>query len=161
MDSVIKSAIVFLVFWLVIRASGRRTLGQLTVFDFILFLIIGGVAQRALTAQDYSLTHAFLIIATFVVIDVVVSLVERDMPPVASVLKGLPTIIVENGRVLSGRLRRARLTEDDVLQAARRLHGLETMNDIKFAIFEASGEISIIPRHDVAARDPKVAAPAE
>jgi len=161
MDSVIKSAIVFLVLWLVIRASGRRTLGQLTVFDFILFLIIGGVAQRALTAQDYSLTHAFLIIATFVVIDVVVSLVERDMPPVASVLKGLPTIIVENGRVLSGRLRRARLTEDDVLQAARRLHGLETMNDVKFAIFEASGEISIIPRHDVAARDPKVAAPAE
>jgi uncharacterized membrane protein YcaP (DUF421 family) len=161
MDSVIKSAIVFLVLWLVIRASGRRTLGQLTVFDFILFLIIGGVAQRALTAQDYSLTHAFLIIATFVVIDVVVSLVERDMPLVASVLKGLPTIIVENGRVLSGRLRRARLTEDDVLQAARRLHGLETMNDIKFAIFEASGEISIIPRHDVAARDPKVAAPAE
>jgi uncharacterized membrane protein YcaP (DUF421 family) len=161
MDSVIKSATVFLVLWLVIRASGRRTLGQLTVFDFILFLIIGGVAQRALTAQDYSLTHAFLIIATFVVIDVVVSLVERDMPPVASVLKGLPTIIVENGRVLSGRLRRARLTEDDVLQAARRLHGLETMNDIKFAIFEASGEISIIPRHDVAARDPKVAAPAE
>jgi uncharacterized membrane protein YcaP (DUF421 family) len=161
MDSVIKSAIVFLVLWLVIRASGRRTLGQLTVFDFILFLIIGGVAQRALTAQDYSLTHAFLIIATFVVIDVVVSLVERDVPAVASILKGLPTVVVENGRVLSGRLRRARLTEDDVLQAARRLHGLETMNEIKFAIFEASGEISIIPRHNLAARDPKVAAPAE
>jgi uncharacterized membrane protein YcaP (DUF421 family) len=161
MESVIKSAIVFLVLWLVIRASGRRTLGQLTVFDFILFLIIGGVAQRALTAQDYSLTHAFLIIATFVVIDVVVSLIERDVPMVASILKGLPTIVVENGRVLSGRLRRARLTEDDVLQAARRLHGLETMNEIKFAIFEASGEISIIPRHNVAARDPKVAAPAE
>jgi uncharacterized membrane protein YcaP (DUF421 family) len=161
MDSVIKSAIVFLVLWLVIRASGRRTLGQLTVFDFILFLIIGGVAQRALTAQDYSLTHAFLIIATFVVIDVLVSLVERDVPPVAGILKGLPTVVVENGRVLSGRLRRARLTEDDVLQAARRLHGLETMNEIKFAIFEASGEISIIPQHNVATRDPKVAAPAE
>jgi uncharacterized membrane protein YcaP (DUF421 family) len=161
MDSVIKSAIVFLVLWLVIRASGRRTLGQLTVFDFILFLIIGGVAQRALTAQDYSLTHAFLIIATFVVIDVLVSLIERDVPTVASILKGLPTVVVENGRVLSSRLRRARLTEDDVLQAARRLHGLETMNEIKFAIFEASGEISIIPRHNLAARDPKVAAPAE
>jgi uncharacterized membrane protein YcaP (DUF421 family) len=161
MESVIKSAIVFLVLWLVIRASGRRTLGQLTVFDFILFLIIGGVAQRALTAQDYSLTHAFLIIATFVVIDVLVSLIERDVPTVASILKGLPTVVVENGRVLSGRLRRARLTEDDVLQAARRLHGLETMNEIKFAIFEASGEISIIPRHNLAARDPKVAAPAE
>ena len=63
MDSVIKSIIVYFVLWLVIRVSGRRTLGQLTVFDFILFLIIGGAAQRALMAQDYSLTHAFLVIA--------------------------------------------------------------------------------------------------
>ena len=161
MDSVIKSAIVYLVLWLIIRASGRRTLGQLTVFDFILFLIIGGVAQRAMTAQDYSLTHAFLIIATFVVIDVALSLLERDVPAAAKILKGPPTIVVENGHVLRGRLRRARLTEDDVMQAARRLHGLETMNEIKFAIFEASGEISIIPRHDVAVGAAEVVAPAE
>jgi uncharacterized membrane protein YcaP (DUF421 family) len=64
MDSVIKSLVVYFVLWLVIRSTGRRTLGQLTVFDFILFLIIGGAAQRALMAQDYSLTHAFLVIAT-------------------------------------------------------------------------------------------------
>lgn len=146
MDSVIKSAIVYFVLWLIIRASGRRTLGQLTVFDFILFLIIGGAAQRAMVAQDYSLTHAFLIIATFVIIDVAVSFVERDAPRFAEILKGVPTIVVENGRVLRGRLRRARLTEDDVLEAARRHHGLETMDEIKFAIFEASGEISIIPQ---------------
>ena len=56
-------------------------------------------------------------------------------------MKGVPTIVVENGRVLSGRLRRARLTEDNVLEAARRLHGLETMDEIKFAIFEASMRI--------------------
>jgi uncharacterized membrane protein YcaP (DUF421 family) len=146
MDSVIKSAVVYFVLWLIIRATGRRTLGQLTVFDFILFLIIGGAAQRALTGQDYSLTHAFLIIATFVIIDVAVSFVERDAPSLAEILKGVPTIVVENGRVLRGRLRRARLTEDDVLEAARRRHGLETMDEIKFAILEVSGEISIIPQ---------------
>jgi uncharacterized membrane protein YcaP (DUF421 family) len=146
MDSVIKSAVVYFVLWLIIRATGRRTLGQLTVFDFILFLIIGGAAQRALTGQDYSLTHAFLIIATFVIIDVAVSFVERDAPSLGEILKGVPTIVVENGRVLRGRLRRARLTEDDVLEAARRRHGLETMDEIKFAILEASGEISIIPQ---------------
>jgi uncharacterized membrane protein YcaP (DUF421 family) len=55
--------------------------------------------------------------------------------------------------VLSGRLRRARLSEDNVLEAARRLHGLETMDEIKFAIFEASGEISIIPQPKAAAHD--------
>jgi uncharacterized membrane protein YcaP (DUF421 family) len=104
MESVIKSVVVYLVLWLVIRSSGRRTLGQLTVFDFILFLMVGGLAQRALTAQDYSLTHAFLIIATFVIIDIAVSFLERDVPSIAKILKGVPTIVVENGRVLSGRL---------------------------------------------------------
>jgi uncharacterized membrane protein YcaP (DUF421 family) len=146
MDSVIKALVVYLVLWLVIRSSGRRTLGQLTVFDFILFLIIGGAAQRALMGQDYSLTNAFLVIITFAVIDILLSFVERDVPSVAKILKGVPTIVVENGHVLSGRLRRARLTEDEVLEAARHSHGLERMDQIKFAILEASGRISIIPR---------------
>jgi uncharacterized membrane protein YcaP (DUF421 family) len=161
MDSVIKSLVVYFVLWLVIRSSGRRTLAQLTVFDFILFLIIGGAASRALMGQDYSLTHAFLVIATFVITDVAVSFVERDVPSVTKILRGVPTIVVENGRVLRGRLRRARLTEEDVLEAARHLHGLETMDEIKFAIFEASGEISIIPRRDTDLRDGAIAAPAE
>jgi hypothetical protein len=49
-------------------------------------------------------------------------------------------------RALTGRLRRARVTEDEVLEAARHSHGLERMDQIKFAILEASGRISIIPR---------------
>jgi len=151
MDSVIKSLVVYFILWLVIRATGRRTLGQLTVFDFILFLIIGGAASRALMGQDYSLTHAFLVIATFVVVDVAVSLLERDVPRLAHVLKGVPTVVVENGDVLSARLRRARISEEDVLEAARRAHGLERMDEIKFAIFEASGRISIIPKRNVVA----------
>jgi uncharacterized membrane protein YcaP (DUF421 family) len=125
----------------------------LTVFDFILFLIVGGAAQRALMAQDYSLTHAFLVIATFVITDIAVSFVERDVPSVAKILKGVPTVVVENGQVLSGRLRRARITEEDVLEAARHSHGLERMDEIKFAIFEASGRISIIPKRKIIADD--------
>jgi uncharacterized membrane protein YcaP (DUF421 family) len=153
MDSVIKSLVVYFVLWLVIRSTGRRTLGQLTVFDFILFLIIGGAAQRALMAQDYSLTHAFLVITTFVIIDIAVSFVERDVPGIAKILKGVPTVVVENGQALSGRLRRARITEEEVLEAARRTHGLERMDEIKFAILEASGRISIIPKRKIVAGD--------
>jgi uncharacterized membrane protein YcaP (DUF421 family) len=96
--------------------------------------------------QDYSLTTAFLVIVTFVLVDVLLSFIERDVPSVGRILKGVPTIVVENGQVLSGRLRRARLTEDEVLEAARHSHGLERMDQIRFAILEASGRISIIPR---------------
>ena len=97
MDSVIKSLVVYFVLWLVIRSTGRRTLGQLTVFDFILFLIIGGAASRALMAQDYSLTHAFLVIATFVVVDVAVprqdeGVTEHVLVPQGQVQGAVPAL---------------------------------------------------------------------
>jgi uncharacterized membrane protein YcaP (DUF421 family) len=145
MDSVIKAVVIYLALWLMIRMSGRRTLAQLTAFDFILFLIIGGATQRALIGQDFSMITALIVVTTFVAMDVLVSLLERESTLFGKIVKGVPTVVVENGRPLSGRMKRARITEDDVLEAARRRHGLEGLDDIKFAILEASGEISIIP----------------
>src|SRR6187397_3495867 len=114
MDSVVKAVIVYLGLWLLIRLTGRRSLGQLTAFEFVLFLIIGGATQRALLGQDYSLTNAFVVIATLVGMDILLSLIERDSPLMRKILTGLPMIVVENGRPLRGRIRRARLTEDEI-----------------------------------------------
>src|SRR5579885_1737642 len=139
MDAVIKAAVVFIVLWAIIRVSGRRTLGEMTAFDFVLFLIIGGSTQRAITGQDYSLTNALLLVATFVILDVAMSIVELKWPAFRPVLNSMPMILVENGYLLSARMRRARVTEDNILEAARRLHGLERMEQIKFAILEATG----------------------
>ena len=158
MDSVLKALLVYLVLWLLIRLSGRRTLAELSTFDFILFLIIGGATQRALIGQDYSLTNAFVVIATLIVVDILVGLVERDSRLFSKIIKGVPTILVDDGHLLTGRMRRARVTSDEILERARTLHGLEKLEQIKYAILEASGEISIIPRDQVAGpRKPKPA----
>jgi uncharacterized membrane protein YcaP (DUF421 family) len=145
MDSVIKAIVVFFVLWAIIRVSGRRTLGEMTAFDFVLFLIIGGSTQRAITGQDYSLTNALLLVATFVALDVGVSIIEARWPASRRILNATPMILVENGYLMQHRMRRARITEDNILEAARRLHGLERVEQIKFAILEASGDISIVP----------------
>lgn len=146
MDSAIKAVIVYLGLWLLVRLTGRRALGQLTAFEFVLFLIIGGATQRALLGQDYSLTNAFIVVATLVGMDILLSLIERDFAVARKVLKGVPMIVVENGRPLSGRIRRARLTEDEIMEAARLRHGLESLEQVKFAILETSGAISIVPQ---------------
>jgi uncharacterized membrane protein YcaP (DUF421 family) len=148
MDSVLKACAVYFVLWAIVRISGRRTLGEMTAFDFVLFLIIGGATQRAITGQDYSLTNALILVATFVTIEIGLSLIERDSPMMRRILNAAPTILVENGRVLAYRLRRARVTEDNILEAGRRLHGLERMDQIKFAILEPSGNISIVPNEE-------------
>jgi len=145
MDSVLKAVVVFFVLWAIIRVSGRRTLGEMTAFDFVLFLIIGGSTQRAITGQDYSLTNAFILVATFVALDIGLSIVDLKWPFMRRLLNATPTILVDNGHLLANRMRRARVTEENILEAARRLHGLERLDQIKFAILEASGDISIVP----------------
>jgi uncharacterized membrane protein YcaP (DUF421 family) len=145
METIIKTVVVYFIVFLVLRLSGRRTLGQLTSFDLVVMLIIGGATQRALLGQDYSVTNAVLVVVTLVVIDVLISLIERDSRFAARIFNGSPMIVVEQGRVLHDRIRKARLTEAQILAAARRIHGIERLADIKFAILEASGAISIIP----------------
>ena len=159
MDSVIKAAVVYFVLWAIIRISGRRTLGEMSAFDLVLFMIIGGSTQRAITGQDYSLTNALLLVATFIVIDIALSLVELKSPFMRRVFNGMPMILVENGTVMAARLRRARITEENILESARKLHGRERIDQIKFAILEATGVITIVPAVQAGRIEP-AAAPA-
>jgi len=159
MDSVIKAAVVYFALWAIIRISGRRTLGEMSAFDLVLFMIIGGSTQRAITGQDYSLTNALLLVATFIVIDIALSLVELKSPFMRRVFNGMPMILVENGTVMTARLRRARITEENILESARKLHGLERIDQIKFAILEATGVITIVPAVQAGRIEP-AAAPA-
>ena len=154
MDSVIKATVVYFALWAIIRVSGRRTLGEMTAFDFVLFMIISGSTQRAITGQDYSLTNALLLVATFVALDIGLSIVELKSSLMRRILNAMPMILVENGSLMSDRMRRARITEDNVLASARRLNGLERIDQIKFAILEASGEITIVPAEQAGPAEP-------
>lgn len=146
MDTVIKAVAAYVVLWLVMRIAGRRSVGQLTTFDLILLLIIGGVMARAVMGPDYSLTNAILVLVTLVIVDVGLSLLERGRPNVAKFLKGVPTVLVEDGKPIEARLRRARVTIDEILTAARTRHGIIELGDIKLAVLESNGDISIVPR---------------
>src|ERR1700741_3173847 len=108
MDTVVRSVIIYFVLWGLLRLSGRRTLGKLTSFDFVLLLVIGGVTQRALLGQDYSVTNALLVIVTLILTDVTLSFLQRDFPRLARIFNGEPMIVVEDGRPLPKRLKHAR-----------------------------------------------------
>jgi uncharacterized membrane protein YcaP (DUF421 family) len=146
MDSVFKALIVYVVLWLLIRIAGRRTLAQLNTFDLILFLIIGGATQRALIGQDYSLINAFVVICTLIITDILVGYLGLGSMLMEKIITGVATILIDDGQVLTERIRRARVSTDEIMERARVAHGLERLDQIKYAILESSGEISIIPR---------------
>ncbi len=76
------------------------------------------------------------------------SLWKQRSPQVEKLLDGVPLVIVEDGRPLKERMAKSRVDEDDVLTAACKLQGLERMEQIKYAVLERSGGISIIPKQD-------------
>lgn len=146
MESVIRAAAIYGLLLVVFRLTGNRSLGQITTFDFILLLIISEAIQNGMVGSDYSVTNAFVLILTLISIDLALSVVKDRMPLVEKWLDGVPLVIVEHGRPLRDRMRKSRVDVSDVLAAARKLHGLERMEQIKYAVLERDGEISIIPR---------------
>ena len=146
MESILRAAAIYFFLLILFRLAGRRTLAELTAFDFVLLLIIGESTQQGLLGDDFSVTNAFVVIASLVALDIGFGLVKARFPSVARLVDGLPLVIVENGNPLTERMRRARIGVDDVLHSARASHGLERLDQIKFAVLEISGGISIIPK---------------
>ena len=76
MDSVFRALAIYAVLLLIFRISGKRSLSQITTFDFVLLLVIGEATQQALLGDDFSLTNAFIVIVTLVGVDIGLSLLE-------------------------------------------------------------------------------------
>lgn len=148
MDSVFRAAAVYLILLVILRIAGKRTLAQITVFDFILVLIISEATQQALLGDDFSITGAAVVIATLVLLDIALSELKQRSQRVDDVIDDIPVVIVDNGKLLLDRMNRARIDEQDILVAARELHGLERLDQIKYAVLERSGGISIVPNKD-------------
>lgn len=145
MESVFRGLAIYLILLVIMRLSGRRTLAQMTAFDFVLLLIIAETTQQALLGDDFSLINAVILIVTLFTIDIVLSYLKQWAPAAGRVIDGVPTVLISLGEPDMRALRRARVGLDDVLEAARQQHGLERLDQIKFAILEVGGNISIVP----------------
>lgn len=145
MDAVVRGLAIYFTLLVIIRLSGRRTLAQMTPFDLVIVLVISETTQQAMLGDDFSITNAILLILTLFTTDIALSYVKRWWPKAAHVIDGVPTILVTDGKYDERALKGCRLDQDDVMEAARSQEGIEKVSDIKFAILEVSGNISIVP----------------
>jgi uncharacterized membrane protein YcaP (DUF421 family) len=142
--------VIYVALLVIFRIMGQRSLSQITTFDFVLLLIISEAIQNGLVGQSYSVTNALLLILTLVGIDLALSELKQHSPRLEKWMEGLPVILVDEGRLLHDRMNKARVDESDILTAARQAHGLERLEQIKYAVLERSGGISIVPWDDAA-----------
>lgn len=153
MDTVLRAAAMYFVLHLLLRVTGNRSLAQITVFDLVLLLIISESAQQGITGNDYSLTNAIILVSTLAGIDILLSLWKQRSATMERLLDGMPLILVRKGEVLKKRMDKVRVDEEDILEAARELQGIERLDQIKYAVLERNGEISVIPWEGPPARE--------
>ena len=152
MDAVLRISVIYLFLMALFRLAGRRTLADVSPFDFVLLLIISELVQQAVVADDPSLTNAFILCSSLVALDIGLSLLKLTSPRVERVLDGSPALLVRHGKLIEPTLRAMRLDEGDVLSAARTSQGLERIDQIRLAVVETNGEISVVPEPDARIR---------
>lgn len=148
MESVLRAIAVYLFLLVLFRLTGKRTLAQVTVFDFVLLLIVSEATQQAMIDGDNSMLNAAIVVGTLVGLNVLMSLLKQRSKTMDRLLDDIPLVIVADGKPLQDVMRKERVDEEDILDAARELHGLERMDQIRHAVLERNGAISIIPRRD-------------
>jgi uncharacterized membrane protein YcaP (DUF421 family) len=146
LDSVLRAAIIYVFLLVLFRATGKRTLAQATPFDLILVLIMSEAVQNGMVGKDYSLTNAMLIVTTLLITDIGVAFLARRFKLLDRWIENIPLILLQDGQVIRERLAKSRIDETDIMEAARQMRGLERMDQIKYAILERNGDISIIPK---------------
>jgi len=144
-ELVARSLLVYAVFLVALRLSGKRELGQFTIFDLAAVLLAANALQPAITGPDASLTGAAIIVATLFLANRTVAVARHRYAWVRRILDVQPTTLAVDGEWLRPALDREELDDDD-LSAALREHGLETIDEVRLAVLEHDGSISVIPR---------------
>lgn len=146
MDAVLRGLAIYLVLFLLLRVFGKRTLSEVTTFDFVLLLVVGEATQQALLGEDFSITHAAIVIAVLIGLDRASDYLAWRFTGFKRVAESMPLILVDNGKLLRDVMAKEHVSEDDILTSARTRHGLENLDQVKYAVMETSGGISIVPK---------------
>ncbi len=135
----------FLVF--MVRIVGRRPGKQMTPFEFVLIFFIGGLTLTGMVSEDRSITNAFCQIITIALVHFSIAWLRKRSYRFSLFADGTPLLLIEGGRWRTETMSRMSIQDDDVMAAARD-KGLERLDQIRYAVLERTGEISIIQASD-------------
>ncbi|MFC0005597.1 DUF421 domain-containing protein [Micromonospora siamensis] len=129
----------------ILRVSGKRTLSKLNAFDFVVTVALGSTLATILLSRDVSLAEGIVALALLVGLQYLVAVFAVRWPPSQRLLKSQPTLLLRDGRLRHRTLRRVRVAESEVRQAARS-HGFGDLADVAAVVLESDGSLSVINR---------------
>ena len=144
-DIVLRTTVVYLFLVVVLRITGKREVGQMSILELVVILIISNAVQNAMVGENTTLWAGLLAVLTLLALDLGLKALTGRSRLLRRAVEGEPRLLVRDGKLLDRALREEGVGEDEV-RAAVRGHGLERVEDVKLAVLETDGTISVIPK---------------
>jgi uncharacterized membrane protein YcaP (DUF421 family) len=144
-DVALRTAIVYLFLIVAIRVSGKREVGQMSVLELIVVLVISDAVQNSMVGDNTSIWGGLVAVVVLLGLDFILREFTRRSRRMRVAIEGEPRLLIRHGRLLQRALKEEGLDIDDV-KAAVRGHGLARIEDVDQMVLETDGTISVIGR---------------
>lgn len=134
---------IYLFIVVAIRLFGKKELAQLSVVDLVFILLISNAVQNAMVGPDSTLSGGLVAATTLFLVNYTLKYLQYRFPKFRKAVEGDTIMLVYQGKILASHLEKARITEDELMEAARE-HGVSSAKEIDLAILEVDGSISIL-----------------
>lgn len=145
MDTILRAIVGYFILLLVVRVLKRRAGSQMTLFDFVLIFLMGGVIILATVGMDRSVTNCTCAVIAVALLHRIVAWAKSKSPRIGAMVDGTPLLLINKGVWQDDVLRKMRIRKED-LAAAARARGVGSIDKIDYAILERNGGISIFKR---------------
>jgi uncharacterized membrane protein YcaP (DUF421 family) len=143
-EIIARTVIIYGALLIALRVAGKRELGQMTPFDLVVLLLISEAVQNALIDGDLSVTGGLIAAGTLIGVNYGVAKARDRLPWFREFVEGSPTVLVNNGKLIRENMRRENIEVEEVMMAIRE-HGLDNIEDVRLAVLETDGSISVVP----------------
>ncbi len=143
-DILLRTTLVYVLILVGLRLAGKREIGQMTVFDLVVLLLLANAVQNAMVGPDTSLIGGAMAALMLLVLNSLVAQLRLRWPRLGRIIGGSPTLLVLHGEVITSHLRHEGI-DQETLEAALREHGIAEVSEVEMAVLEIDGSISIVP----------------
>jgi uncharacterized membrane protein YcaP (DUF421 family) len=140
----VRSALVYVAVFIGLRLAGKRELGQMTVLDLVVVLLLANAVQNAMVGADFSVQGGILAAFVLLAINRGVNVLRLRGDRWGRLIEGTPTVLVEDGQLIEPHLRKEGVERSEVEMVIRE-HGIDSLAQVKLAVLETDGSISIVP----------------
>lgn len=140
-----RTILLYFIILVVFRLMGKREIGELSLLDLIVSMMIAEMAVIAIEQTNDPILHSVIPMVLLMVIQYSLALLSLKSKKIREIIDGRPTVIINKGKIDEHAMKQQRYNLDDLMMQLREKN-VKNLADVEFAILESSGELSVLAK---------------